>query len=62
MAPIRRLAVIANLTRPRAQEGLVAFAKAAREAGVDFAVDPRSAKAFATKEQTRSLPAGREKF
>lgn len=46
MAPIRRLAVIANLTRPRAQEGLVAFAKAAREAGVDFAVDPRSAKAL----------------
>ena len=46
MAPIRRLAVIANLTRPRAQEGLEAFAKAARAAGVDFVVDPPSAEAL----------------
>ena len=46
MAPIKRLGVIANLTRPRAREGLEAFARAAAAAGIAVCAEPETAAAL----------------
>lgn len=43
MRPISRLAVIANLTRPRAAEGLAALARAASGAGIALLASPETA-------------------
>ena len=45
-APVLRLGVSANLTRPRAGEGLAALARAAREQGVTLLPDPETARAL----------------
>ncbi len=43
MMPIRRLGLIANLTRPRVREGLEALAAAARRAGIELLTPPATA-------------------
>ena len=53
MAPIRRLGVIANLTRPRAREGLEAFSRAAAGAGMAVFAEPATAEALPGAETLR---------
>ena len=56
--PIRRLGVLANLTRPRAREALEAFAEAAAAQGISLAAPPELAAAFPAQRKPETLARG----